>query len=49
MVAGMVDLQARSTDLGEPFDLGRLSARGTVAGSVHHRPLALDGAASRAA
>ena len=29
-VAGMVDLQATLTNLGDPFDLGRLSARGSV-------------------
>jgi autotransporter translocation and assembly factor TamB len=30
LVSGMVDLQATLTDLGEPFDLGRLTARGTA-------------------
>jgi autotransporter translocation and assembly factor TamB len=29
-VSGMVDLQATLSQLGEPFDLGRLSARGTA-------------------
>jgi len=29
--SGMVDIQATLTDLGEPFDLSRLSARGSVA------------------
>ena len=30
IVSGMVDLQATLSQLGEPFDLGRLTARGTV-------------------
>jgi len=45
MVSGMVDLQTTLTDLGQPFDLAHLSARGTVAMDPSTiGPLALDSA-----
>ena len=44
-IAGMVDLQATLTGLGDPFDLGRLSARGSVALDPSMiGPLAIDAA-----